>query len=432
VLRRKKTERVWALCLLLLLGGLWAFVGRTERDYRTYENPELAAAGVVPYALVDGSAKLLLGKQTEEGRRAGFWQGFGGGRDPGETLFETALREFAEESRQSLTDVPSPYEAESYPMDGVFATEHKNCRYFQLMVPVAFDPDLSERFQKGAGETQFEREKSEFRWVDLQKVMAAVYRARILGLVEGVPPSELSVPVFVPEDEEMLLAHNFLETLIIQMLNSEDGIHSLLSGKERPKMSFSSDGAPDFFLGKGLSLNTGNLDKLKEFQKYFGEAGRALSMTTKDLREIVAEPEVVVMHKASQMPDHVIVEDTSLEVEGAEVGVNVKWLLDNLKNLVGRRATWTVFLGLKDHGRVYTFKGVVGGEIVEPRGKEGFGFDRVFLPDGAKKTLAEEKPERYNARAKAIRALLNGDIHGQGPEITEWSGPWQEEEGPTP
>jgi XTP/dITP diphosphohydrolase len=416
------------LCAILCTGC----VERTESslndfDYRSYDHSDLKAAGVTPYTVIDGVAYLLLGKQTEEGMRAGFWQGFGGKRDPGESAFENALREFAEESRNSINDRPSPYKEDSHPVEDVFATAHLNCHYYQLMLPITYDPALPKRFEKISGATRFEREKSELRWVKLQSVVDAVYRARVLSLIKKTPPSKLDKEISIPTEKETLLAHNFVDTLVIQLLNPKDGIHNLLSGDSLPSSSFSSDESPNFYQGENFSLNTGNPDKLKEFQKYFEKYGWRLSMTTADLKEIDATPELVAMHKASQMPDYVLVEDTSLDVEGADVGINVKYLIDTLDEHVGSRATWTVFLSFKDHGHVYTFKGDVKGTIVKPQGDVGFGFDPYFLPNGASKTLAENKPEEYNARALAIKALLNGEIHSHGPEITDWAGPWQRE-----
>jgi len=46
---------------------------------------------------------------------------------------------------------------------------------------------------------------------------------------------------------------------------------------------------------------------------------------------------------------------------------------------------------------------------VEPRGKNGFGFDPVVVPEGETRTMAEMSAEEKNAlshRGKAFRALL--------------------------
>ena len=55
-----------------------------------------APAGVIPYACVDGAALVLLAFDEEPGRRG--WGHFGGTHEPGESVAETAAREFREES----------------------------------------------------------------------------------------------------------------------------------------------------------------------------------------------------------------------------------------------------------------------------------------------------------------------------------------------
>ena len=54
--------------------------------------------------------------------------------------------------------------------------------------------------------------------------------------------------------------------------------------------------------------------------------------------------------------------------------------------------------------------GSVQGKIVPPRGKNGFGFDSVFLPDGCSKTYGEmtrEEKDMMSHRRKALDALYH-------------------------
>jgi XTP/dITP diphosphohydrolase len=61
-------------------------------------------------------------------------------------------------------------------------------------------------------------------------------------------------------------------------------------------------------------------------------------------------------------------------------------------------------------GRVEGVEGRVTGRIVhEPRGTNGFGYDPVFVPGGAERTLAEHTDDEKNSishRANAFRALV--------------------------
>ncbi len=187
---------------------------------------------------------------------------------------------------------------------------------------------------------------------------------------------------------------------------------------------------------KAWKLNTSNKHKLQEFQQLFAKHGYILSATHLDLKEIVADPLTVVVHKASQMGELILIEDTSLEVEGAEVGINVRWLLEHLSDYVGHKACWRVLLAYHSGNQVFVYQGVVNGTIVSSQGVSGqgvsgqgvsgFGFDPIFLPEGSDATLAESKPDEVNARALAVEALFENRPFAIKPLMTSWEGEWQE------
>ncbi|MGM0440226.1 MAG: non-canonical purine NTP pyrophosphatase [Chlamydiota bacterium] len=173
-------------------------------------------------------------------------------------------------------------------------------------------------------------------------------------------------------------------------------------------------------------LNTSNPGKLQEFRELFKTYGYKLEESNIDLDEVDADPLTVVVHKASQLHENIIVEDTSLDVEGADIGVNIRWLLDDLDKYLGKKAVWTVFLAYRSGDQVEVFRGEVIGKIVKPHGNGGFGFDPYFLPDGADKTLAYDKLVKFNARAKAVEALVKKEIYTIRPAIYTWEGEWQQ------
>jgi inosine/xanthosine triphosphate pyrophosphatase family protein len=75
-----------------------------------------------------------------------------------------------------------------------------------------------------------------------------------------------------------------------------------------------------------------------------------------------------------------------------------------------RRAKFVCVIAIAyPSGKVRTVKGICRGRIIyEMRGKQGFGYDPVFVPLGYKKTFAEMKPSmknRLSHRAKALRKL---------------------------
>lgn len=173
-------------------------------------------------------------------------------------------------------------------------------------------------------------------------------------------------------------------------------------------------------------LNTSNPGKLKEFQRLFQHYDCELVATHFDIKEIAADPLQVIVHKSSHLGDRILVEDTSLDIEDASVGVHVKWLMEHLKELIGHKAVWTVLLAYRENNQVFVFEGTVPGTIVNATGHaEGFGFDPYFRPDGSDKTLAESKPDHYSARAKAVHALFSNNIKAILPVMEHWDGDWQ-------
>jgi XTP/dITP diphosphohydrolase len=87
-------------------------------------------------------------------------------------------------------------------------------------------------------------------------------------------------------------------------------------------------------------------------------------------------------------------------------------LLNDLKNIPAeeRTAQFVCCLALAyPDGRTRTFFGHARGRIgYEPRGKKGFGYDPVFLPEGFDRTFAEmtaEEKDSLSHRGKAIEKL---------------------------
>jgi XTP/dITP diphosphohydrolase len=177
---------------------------------------------------------------------------------------------------------------------------------------------------------------------------------------------------------------------------------------------------------KQWKINTSNRGKQLEFQQLFADHGIELLISSRDLPEIAGSPLEVIAHKASQLEEGVLVEDSSLHVEGSDVGIHVRWLIDQLPEYVGKRAYWEVLLAYRCNEGVAIFRGMVEGEIVPQRGTGGFGFDPFFQPLGYSTTFAEEKPQAANARALAVAALVRGERYCTVAPLTDWKGPWQQ------
>jgi XTP/dITP diphosphohydrolase len=119
-------------------------------------------------------------------------------------------------------------------------------------------------------------------------------------------------------------------------------------------------------------------------------------------------------------------EDTGLEVfslngepgvqsaryagEDKSFGKNIEKLLHNLTGKDDRRAQFRTVVCLLLNGREHFFEGICTGRILaEQKGTQGFGYDPVFVPDGAEKTFAEmttAEKNHFSHRRKAVDKLV--------------------------
>jgi len=84
-------------------------------------------------------------------------------------------------------------------------------------------------------------------------------------------------------------------------------------------------------------------------------------------------------------------------------------ILKLLLGIINRRAYFKSVVALYDKGH-HTFEGISMGKISnEIRGKEGFGFDPIFIPLESSKTFGEistEEKNKYSHRGKALDAMV--------------------------
>lgn len=120
-------------------------------------------------------------------------------------------------------------------------------------------------------------------------------------------------------------------------------------------------------------------------------------------------------------------EDTGLEVdalhgapgvksaryagEDADSHKNIQKLLLDMQGITGREARFRTVISLILHQKEYLFEGICMGKIITvAKGEKGFGYDPVFVPDGAEKTFAEmdlQEKNKYSHRKKAIEKLIH-------------------------
>ena len=172
-------------------------------------------------------------------------------------------------------------------------------------------------------------------------------------------------------------------------------------------------------------LNTSNPGKFEEFKRLFAKYGSTLETSHIDLKEIDADPIKVVAHKASQLGENIIVEDTSLDIEGASVGINIRWLLDHLTEYAGRKAEWTVLLAFRLDNQIYIYKGSVSGTIVQPEGQQALGSILFFYQMDLLR-LWQNLNLICSMQGQKLLNLCYKEMFGlKHPVIENWEGPWQ-------
>jgi 8-oxo-dGTP pyrophosphatase MutT (NUDIX family) len=125
------------------------------------------AAGIVPYILVD-RIYFLLGLEKSNN----LWSGFVGGSEPDETVIDTAIREFHEETALVFKDYPLKHLLETtQPIMDKTSTGKEVYIYF-IKFPVDICDNIIPVFLKNKSllpEEQF-HEKSMLRWFSLDEV----------------------------------------------------------------------------------------------------------------------------------------------------------------------------------------------------------------------------------------------------------------------
>jgi XTP/dITP diphosphohydrolase len=183
--------------------------------------------------------------------------------------------------------------------------------------------------------------------------------------------------------------------------------------------------------GNRLVLATHNPGKLREIEELVapygiavasaGELGLPEPEETGDTFEANAALKARVAAAASGLP--ALADDSGLVVLalGGEPGIySARWagptrdfaiamrrVEDRLAGESDRRAHFVAVLALaQPDGDVETWRGEVHGVLVwPPRGTNGFGYDPIFVPEGARLTFGEMDPaqkQRVNHRARAF------------------------------
>ena len=170
-----------------------------------------------------------------------------------------------------------------------------------------------------------------------------------------------------------------------------------------------------------LIFATSNKNKLKEVQSILGVSVTGTSLEINEIQSL--DPIKVAVEKAKsyfkELKKPLFVEDTSLSFKALN-GLPGTYISDferslNYLSLAGlangnRKATAQVTVVFIDkEGKEHIFIGRVNGTIsAKPRGKNGFGWDVIFIPEGERRTFAEmtaEEKNKYSMRRIAFESF---------------------------
>lgn len=179
---------------------------------------------------------------------------------------------------------------------------------------------------------------------------------------------------------------------------------------------------------------TNNGHKVEEIKAALPEGFEIISLKDADIYVDIPEPhdtleanaaeKATVIHKLTG--ENCFSEDTGLEVaalagapgvrsarfagDGATAQQNIEMLMGFLKSSKSRMARFRTVICLRWNGGQYLFEGVCNGRIAETaQGETGFGYDPVFIPDGASKTFAQmhlQEKNTFSHRRKAVDKLV--------------------------
>ncbi len=182
-----------------------------------------------------------------------------------------------------------------------------------------------------------------------------------------------------------------------------------------------------------LVFATNNPHKIAEIRRQLGERYDFLSLSDIGCTAELPETRDTLRGNARQKAEYVkkqfgydcFSEDTGLEVTGLhgrpgvhtahyagperDAAANMAKVLGKLTGLTDRSARFRTVICLIQGNEIQYFEGNVDGRIAEfARGKEGFGYDPIFIPEQEERTFAEmglAAKQNFSHRSRAMTAL---------------------------
>ena len=183
-----------------------------------------------------------------------------------------------------------------------------------------------------------------------------------------------------------------------------------------------------------LIFATNNRNKVAEIQSLVGNKYAIIPLKEAGIDIDIPEPhdqlEANALEKAmtifNMTRQNCFSEDTGLEIEGlgGAPGVksaryagencnpqaNIDLVLSKMTGIENRSAQFRTVICLIWKDQTYYFEGICKGQILTHlEGENGFGYDPIFVPDGASKSFANmtmEEKNQFSHRKKAVTKLF--------------------------
>lgn len=183
-----------------------------------------------------------------------------------------------------------------------------------------------------------------------------------------------------------------------------------------------------------LVFATNNNNKVKEIRSLLGDVFEIITLHEAGIDIDIPEPHDTLEENAREKSEtiykmtgqHCFSEDTGLEVfalngapgvisaryagEQKSADDNITRLLQELQGKTNRSAQFRTVISLIIDGKEQQFEGICPGHILtERKGNGGFGYDPVFVPEGATRSFAEmnlSEKNQYSHRARAFAMLV--------------------------
>lgn len=184
-----------------------------------------------------------------------------------------------------------------------------------------------------------------------------------------------------------------------------------------------------------LVFATNNENKVKEIRSVLGAGFSIITLQEAGIDIDIPEPHDTLEANATEKSvtiykmtgKNCFSEDTGLEIpalhgapgvlsaryagEQKSADDNITKVLQELEGNDNRKARFRTIISLILDGKEYQFEGICPGTILKERkGGKGFGYDPIFMPDGATKAFAEmdmNEKNQYSHRANAFHNLIN-------------------------